>query len=344
LPSELEETALRWRTARLADLGFPGLEEALSWYARPPTSPASPAGKPGRPPGFFLAAFSRGSLLDRGLEGLEATERPAVEAQLVSAANAVLVADQVDPADPEMVRGAFEAARALLELGLEARLRASGKPLDGAGAAEVLASMQVKRLFQEGFGQLLALRWRAERLLSAGGAGSRSQPLFDPPLGEALVALSARRPRYFPGLEAPREEWGTAAAGAHAARAFLSSAELARTATALDLCEGLAALARSLGLGSPPNADPASRLTAWYLTALAQERLGRPFAPVPLDPAELPRAVRALEEIDDPRLTASGEAGALLLAMARARAVDLRRLDDAGELTPERVVDLVVRS
>ncbi len=30
-PSELEEQALRWRAGRLADLGYPPLEEALSW-------------------------------------------------------------------------------------------------------------------------------------------------------------------------------------------------------------------------------------------------------------------------------------------------------------------------
>lgn len=328
LPSELEETALRWRAARLADLGFPGQEEALSWFARPPAAPAAPAGAPSRPPGFFLATFASGSLLDQGLAALREEERPAVEAQLVAAASAVLVADQIDPADAEAVRAAFEAARTLLELGLEARLRSAGAALDGPAAAEELAAVPVKRLFQEGFGRVLALRWRAERILSAGGAGSRQQPLLDAPLGEALSALVSRRPRYFPGLDAPREEWGTAAAAAHSARAFLSSAELARTEAALDLCEGLAALARALGLASPPLAEPAPRLAACFLTALANQRLGRAFAPVPLAPAELPRAVKALGRLDDPRLAAAGEAGALLLAICRARAADLARLED----------------
>jgi hypothetical protein len=53
LPSELEETALRWRTGRLADLGYPALEEALSWYARPPTRPAEAPGSAAAP--VFLA-------------------------------------------------------------------------------------------------------------------------------------------------------------------------------------------------------------------------------------------------------------------------------------------------
>jgi hypothetical protein len=342
LPSELEETALRWRTARLADLGFPGQEEALSWFARPPAAPAAPAGTPGRPPGFFLASFASGSLLDQGLAALPPEALPEVEAQLLAAASAVLVADQIDPADAAAVREAFGAARALLELGLEARLRAAGAALDGPAAAGELEAVPVKRLFQEGFGRVLALRWRAERIFAAGGAGSRQRPHLDAPLGETLAALVSRRPRHFPGLDAPREEWGTAAAGAHAPRAFLSSAEVARTEAALGLCEGLAALARGLGLASPPPSGPAPRLAACYLTALAQERLGRPFSPAPLAPAELPRAVKALREIDDPRLAGAGEAGALLLALCRARVADLLRLEDSGELTAERVTELIV--
>ena len=52
MPSELEETALRWRAGRLADLGWPPLDEALSWFARPPRAPAHPAGPPARPGGW----------------------------------------------------------------------------------------------------------------------------------------------------------------------------------------------------------------------------------------------------------------------------------------------------
>ena len=41
VPTELEETARRWRDGRLRDLGFPDLDEALAFYARPArTAPA----------------------------------------------------------------------------------------------------------------------------------------------------------------------------------------------------------------------------------------------------------------------------------------------------------------
>jgi hypothetical protein len=338
--SELEETALRWRTARLADLGYPSLEEALSWFARTPaTGAASAPGAPARPPGFYLAQFQRGALLDRAVARLADEDREAVDLQIVAAANAVLVADAVDPGDLDAVRAAIEAARAMLDLGLEKLAGA-----DEEAAADALVERSVKRVFQEGFGRLLELKWRAERLFRAGGAGRREAPLLDAPLGEALAELVTRRPRYFPGLELDRAEWATPAAIAFTARHFLSSAEVTRTAAALDLAEGLAALARELGMHEVRAEGPlAPRLTALYLTALANERLGRPFAPAPIAAAELERAVVALGDVDDPRLARAGEVGALLRALARACLEELAPLRDGGAVRPEHVTALVVR-
>ncbi|HZZ83438.1 MAG TPA: DUF6178 family protein [Anaeromyxobacteraceae bacterium] len=339
LPSELEESERRWRDARLADLGYPSPEEALSWFARPPGQPAVQAGAPARPPGFWLATFRRGALLDRAVDRLDPAARDAVEAELVGAANAVLVADAVDPGDPAAVRAAVEAARATLELGLEAL---SGG--DESRAAEALERTPLKRIFQHGFLRLLELRWRAERLFKAGGAGTPSAPLLDAPLGEATAALVRRRPAFFPGLELPREEWGELAARAFTPRHFLSADEVARAGAALELGEGLAALARELGLSPPDLAQrEPPRLSVLYLTALANERLGRAFSPAPLDAAELPRAAALLATIDDPRLAARGEAGALLLELARHRVEELAPLRDGGEVPAAHQGALLVR-
>jgi hypothetical protein len=227
VPSELEETALRWRTGRLADLGHPTLEDALSWFARPPRTPAHAAAAPARPGGFFLATFASGSLLDRAVARLDLAAREAVEAQIVAAANATLVADAVDPADLDAVRAAFEAARGYLDLGLD---RLAGA--DEGKAAEALSTTPVKRIFQEGFGRVLELSWRARDLRRRA-----AERRFGAPLDETLAALSGKRPRYFPGVEAPDSEWGTIAAAGHEPRHFRTPDDLARTARALDRAE-----------------------------------------------------------------------------------------------------------
>ncbi len=331
LPSELEETALRWRTSRLADLGHPTREEALSWFTRPPATPAPPAGLPDRPPGFWLARLGSGSLLARAAAALTGEEREHLELELVAAANAVMVADGIDPGEPEAVRAAVELARAQVELGL-AELAGS----DLARAAEVLATTAVKTLFQHGFGRALDLAARARRLFAGGGAGRREAPFLDAPLGEALSALARRRPLYFPGLEAPRARWGSPEAGAFTARPFLGAADLERTAEALRLSEELAALALQLGLAARTEGPAAPRLSALYLTALANERLGRAFRPDPLAAEELSAAVELLADLiapepapaapGDPGLAGEGEAGALLTSIARAAAEELAPL------------------
>ncbi len=338
LPSELEETALRWRQGRLADLGYPSLEEALSWYARPPTRPAEAPGQPRRAPGFFLAPLGDRTLLARAAATLDAGDREALDMQLVTAGNAVLVADGIDPVDLDQVRAAVTGARAMVELGLE---RLAGG--DEARAAEVLASTPVKRLFQEGFGRVLELSWRADRLYRAGGAGRRSVPLLDAPLGELLAALSSRRPRFHPGIERPRDEWGSPNVAALEPRRFLTTSDLTLTATALDLCEGLATTARELGLVPTQAEGDAPRLSSLYLTALANERLGRRFEPVPIPVSDLPAVTAALGRIEDPRLASRGEAGALLQTLARRQAEELAANLDRAAATPELVTALLLR-
>ncbi len=336
LESDLEEQALRWRDGRLADLGYPTFEEALSWFARPAVRRDAPAGLPDRPPGFWLASFRRETLLDRAAARLPADAVERFESEALAAANAAIVADRVDPSDPDAVRNAVESARTLLELGLESL---AGSDVDAASLA--LASTPLKTIFQRGFGQLLELRWRAERIRKEAAAAG-PVPALDAPVGETLTAVERRRPRYFPGIERPRDEWGSVAASAFVERAFRSAEEVRRTASALADAEGLLALGRQLGL-APPGEPNAPTLATLYLTALANERLGRAFAPAPLGRVEIPAAARALEKIDDPRLSGAGAPGELLLGMARNRAAELAPVR-AGEEPPPGTIAAVLVS
>jgi hypothetical protein len=210
---------------------------------------------------------------------------------------------------------------------------------DGEAASSVLSSTPLKAIFQRGFVQLLELRWRAERQRKAEGAAG-PLPALDAPLAEVIEAVLRRRPRYFPGLDLPREEWGSVAASAFEARPFRSTEEVRRTAGAIGDADALRALGQQLGLAAAPG-TPSPTLATLYLTALANERLGRGFSPAPLGRSDLPAVARALETLDDPRLAAAGAPGVLLAAMARNRAAELAPIR-AGEEPPPGAIAAVL--
>lgn len=264
LESELTETALRWRNARLADMGFPSLEEAVSLYARVDlsTPPPPQGGAPDSPPGFFLAALERGSLLDRALGLLPDDARDAMQLQLVAVLNAALVADQVDVTDVDAVREHATAVRDTIALGLADRTGGD----DPVRASGLLAGTAPKFLFQVGFTRTLELQWRAQRLvkelpLRLPGA---TAPLPDMPLGEALEALLRRRPRYHGGLDGP--------AAPPRLRAFATLEDLERANTALDRIEAQGKAFAAAGL----EVEAAARMVveAWGEAGLARVRLG----------------------------------------------------------------------
>ncbi|HWV39089.1 MAG TPA: DUF6178 family protein [Vulgatibacter sp.] len=260
LPSELTETGLRWRNARLADLGFPSLEEALSLYAKVDLhAPLPPPGAPPEePPGFFLAALESSSLFDRAAGLLADEKRDELQLHLVGLVNAAMVADRVDPADVDGVREHARMVRDTLSLGL-AHLAGD----DAAAASAHLAATALKRIFQIGFTRTLELQWRAQRLvhtlpLRLPGADGF---LPEPPDGEALAAVLRRRPRCFGGPEGQAEVWP-----------FATLADLARTSAALDRVEALGKRLAELGLEPARAAAMVTR--AWGDAGLTRVRFG----------------------------------------------------------------------
>lgn len=254
LESELTETALRWRNARLADLGFPAPEEAASLYARVDLSAPlpPPAGVPDEGPGFYLAPRDGSTLLGRALDGLGPERRRSAELELVSVLNAALVADSIPPAELDLVRQAIEAVHATLSLGLE---RLAGA--DEERATEILESTALRRIFQIGFTLALELRWRADRLrrqLPLEIEGGSFLPEGE--LGPRLSALFLRRPRYL--------------AEGERIRAFSSLAEIAETSAALDEIEALGRAFQRAGLEVESAREAV--LSAWGEAGLARVR------------------------------------------------------------------------
>lgn len=189
LPTELEETAYQFRQARLQDLGFPPLDEAVKVFAwRDPdkvlpvarsssAALAPPAGESG--PDFVGAAF----------EGLEPVERQNLEAEVRFLVNCVLLAEGAEPGDPPAIRRYSERARDLINLGLE---HVTG--CDVRLAAQAVRERPLKEIFQTGFSLTLRLRRQAERLVSEAGTRFGETLLALDEEAAAVGALLRRRP------------------------------------------------------------------------------------------------------------------------------------------------------
>ena len=266
VPTELEETARRWRDGRLRDAGVPAFEEAISFYARPArresippaTAAVQALSAPGRP------------LLDDALALLSGEELERAEEAVVYAANAALVANRVALTDPAEVRTQLADARATLSLGLE--LLSSGDP---RRAARLLVERPVREIFQAALGEAYALQARARRIAaSARLPQAQSATLLDEPLESVVQALLQQRPQ----LHEP---------GQRSRRSFASRADLLRASALLDEAETVAAFMAQVGLSPAelgPLAEkaglgPAALKWSGALRALAEARLsGTPLA------------------------------------------------------------------
>ncbi|WP_306533394.1 DUF6178 family protein [Geobacter sp.] len=183
LEDELEDLAFRFRSGRLADLGFPELEEAQSLYAR--FDPASFALEGGKK--LFAAATPRhlparagaaDSLLNRLLSRPDTEE---INQELTYLVNSALVADGAALHDQEAMQRIFERVHGYLTIALEFL---TGD--DEEKAAAILASERLKRLFQLGFSIVMGLVKQAQGLTSD-----------DYATGKALRALHTTPPRYY---------------------------------------------------------------------------------------------------------------------------------------------------
>jgi len=186
IPSEMEEAAYQFRTARLMDLGFPALQDAVSLFSRVDTGPA-----PARSAQTALAPTTgHVDYLDAALRGLDTAEREHAEDELRGVANHALVAELADPGDLEAVRRVGEMVRDYLSLGLEHL--SGGEP---ARASEVVRDTPLTRVFQVGFSLTLALKFRADRLMKAPLARVEDTPLLLSEEAAAVEALRLKRPR-----------------------------------------------------------------------------------------------------------------------------------------------------
>jgi hypothetical protein len=156
LASDTEEFALRWRTGRLQDLGFPPRDEALSIYGflSPERCAMLPEGQ--RP--FDVSEWHLPVWLPRlpaeieerhrvfaAIARLPAEARRASFYAFVAVANKVAVADRMELSDAESIPRAIDKAAEFISAGL-AHVSAS----TGAPDVEVLERATLEHLFRVG--------------------------------------------------------------------------------------------------------------------------------------------------------------------------------------------------
>jgi len=156
LATESEEWALRWRSGRLEDLGFPPWEEAMAIYRFVPAAerdrlPAEP--EPREIDSWHLPVWipslptgrDAKQLVFSAIAELDDEERRTAFYELVALANKVAVADRMDLADAASTPSAIEKAARWVSRGIEHVASANA-----AAAAEVLRRLPMERLFRVG--------------------------------------------------------------------------------------------------------------------------------------------------------------------------------------------------
>ena len=298
---ELEETALRWRSGRMADLGFVDFYQALEVYRE--LDPASVHLEPGpvastRPPDESAAdshlrlpvvmadRLAGATPFARAVAGLtSAAEVADLHFALVALCNRVLSADRVSPGDDSTVAAVLARVAATLDLAVEFLSRGD----DAAGVAAV-QRVPLTRLFRLGISLVGRLHKLARSLVrdSPFAALRPTVELWEPEDADVIAALTKLRPLF------PRLLDNPPTAGE---RPFASLRDLATATAAMERAG--AALALVVGLGVRPEhispdrlavmgvADPAVLNTGLLVrTVLVQHLLGRAPGPIEALPAE----------------------------------------------------------
>ncbi|HTB61220.1 MAG TPA: DUF6178 family protein, partial [Polyangia bacterium] len=252
LDAELEESAYRWRQARMADLGFADYYEALEVYRELDPASVRIGDAPSRartivdtrPDGAALrvptALAERmgdtdGSAFSRAAQKLTAgDELDDLRFALVALTNRVLAADRIAPGDDEAVPAVLDRLVATLDLAIE-RL-AQGDDERGAAA---LRTIPLARLFRLGVSLCGKVKRLALTLRREGPFGAQGFNLAESDDATVLEAVTRLRPMFPRLLDDPPS------AGE---RPFRQLVDLARAAAAIEQAAAAQALVRGLGV------------------------------------------------------------------------------------------------
>jgi hypothetical protein len=214
LSSATGEDLERFRNARLQDLGFEPVSEAISVYSVIPLkalrtelealdadeanpSNSAPAGRSGMVADLVLHGVEPPDLLRAAVAGLEASDRARFGNGFAYLANKVFMAESGDLSRLDELPEAARQAAGLANLGLSYLAQESEQR-----AAEVVTQVTPETLFQAGWTMVHTAARKARRLAGRSGQ-DRDYWLFGSPTDEVILAMSALRPRYPEELDDP---------------------------------------------------------------------------------------------------------------------------------------------
>lgn len=292
LASDLEETAYRFRSGRMADLGHVDFYEALEAFrfldpasvrideGKPDPAPPLDQRTPADLPPQLATALPPEGLFTRALQEIsDPAELERLQSALLMLLNQVLSADRTEPGDVAAAQTALRRTAGYLGLGLD--YLAKG---EAARAAVVLGQVSLSRVHRVGFSLTLQLQRLAATLLARGFVRLTPEAplLYDGPWAEAITQLSTPRPAIF------------------------ALREVAVTAARLDEAARIGPLVSLLAGATPDEiADIAGKATQGLeqvrfgtivRTLAAQALLGRPGRLSPLHPRELRQLARFIAD------------------------------------------------
>ncbi|HET6585856.1 MAG TPA: DUF6178 family protein [Nannocystaceae bacterium] len=204
LPAEIEDTLSRFRSGRLADLGFVAWDDAMRLF-RPLDHKAAADLAPrdfqwlGTDElGAQLTTYRGNELLARVMARLEGGEHGVRAREFLLLVNEVIAAQRLPPGDEAVQERGLDQTQATLGLGLELLAQARpGHPDPDGFLAERVAAIGLRDVFRVGYGALDRLRRAALALhratrVSLASVGS----LLDRPWGPAIAASI----RWYPEL------------------------------------------------------------------------------------------------------------------------------------------------
>lgn len=201
IANESEESALKFRRARLADRGFPEFDEALEIYQYLHKRTLSAASTSAEENGsrteedfdsflvYPLKTVPAGTLFQRSMDRISSTsDLDRLCRELAHLANKVMVADGRDPGVIDELYGSLKKVGGYINIALE---EACGE--DENLAADFMRHHHVELLFRRGFSLILDVRKEAQRLLRDYQGGMEN---LGYPLAGLLKGLLRYRPVY----------------------------------------------------------------------------------------------------------------------------------------------------